>query len=807
MFDPYTCSSCCEPGFFQPYDNNSDCYPCSARCATCNRSGCTSCKNGTYLLNQDCVTECGERYYEDTNDNTCSDCISNCSACNDAFICDICGIGYVVNLDKTSCLPCEPGTYYDSRVCLSCPLACLNCSSSSSCSDCIENAEIRNDGICYCKLGYIYSNNACVFTVFHAVANIDANRNIFLVFDKKFMNSVIPSDIEFIVFGISYSSSSFTFLETATKQVYMITIPSLNYSGVESFTLNILNHDNIYALDQSKFVESAIKVYICPIECATCNADLCFSCIYGYFLKGNACIRDCGVGYLGNTDTKKCQICPSNCWTCGYISTDFVCSKCIKNYTLELIQGSYQCVECLAGNYIENNRCLPCPNQCKECSAELKCNSCIAGYILEGQFCKESFIRTTATIDSSSIILLSFDKPLMVPLLPSYIYLIIKGNIYLSPSFELSETSNNQTYNISLNNIDIEGLSVITLYFTDTSSIASEDYSILKYSSVTISVPIEIGCPSACAKCYIESGYYFCEECKVDYIKLQDDRCIEPIRLCDEYNMVDEIIYCIKCKNFSYMFDGVNCECFDISNQEYDDSCPKSCPRGMKVDNTLYTCIYESESNTTNSTTFEDDTSQEAQDSSEDDTNQEAEDFNQSKYSIEEIKQAEDVKSASSIASSINHASSGASVASGGGYGWSLVSTIQIFSFLPLISVEVPLFLKEALKAQEDYLLAYDLFEDIEYNRSKPHKKAQEFKYKYSNFIINSGKPIFIFSVMIFLHLLSKILMKCTLGNLRTKIESIYNMFIYGIYLRYFIQIYLEILIAALLQIEYVIYT
>jgi hypothetical protein len=84
-----------------------------------------------------------------------------------------------------------------------------------------------------------------------------------------------------------------------------------------------------------------------------------------------------------------------------------------------------------------------------------------------------------------------------------------------------------------------------------------------------------------------------------------------------------------------------------------------------------------------------------------------------------------------------------------------MISSIQIFVFLPLLQVEMPLILKSYLEAQKNYYPAYEFFKDVIDDGIEPFKKVKDFKYHSSNFILNIGRPLFILSIIIFVDLLS----------------------------------------------------
>jgi hypothetical protein len=179
-------------------------------------------------------------------------------------------------------------------------------------------------------------------------------------------------------------------------------------------------------------------------------------------------------------------------------------------------------------------------------------------------------------------------------------------------------------------------------------------------------------------------------------------------------------------------------------------------------------------------------------------------DITYSIYSSEELERADQVEGVSNGVSIACYVSAAVSLASGGSNAWSMLSTIQILSFLPLLQVEMPLILRSYLRGQESYNPAYDLFREFFDDSIRPYKKAKEFKYEYSNLILNIGKPLFVLLIIMTIHLISNILMNYSQGALKLIFERVNSMFKFGVYIRFFIQMYIEFLVPALLELLYV---
>lgn len=89
------------------------------------------------------------------------------------------------------------------------------------------------------------------------------------------------------------------------------------------------------------------------LYCQSCNRKKCTSCLLGFTLQDNKCVREVA--------------CPSNCSSCSSSST---CTVCNSGYTLK----NGQCVK-------------PCPANCSECDSSGACTKCADGYELKNGAC------------------------------------------------------------------------------------------------------------------------------------------------------------------------------------------------------------------------------------------------------------------------------------------------------------------------------------------------------------------------------------------------------------------------------------
>lgn len=121
-------------------------FLCPATCISCNTNmECSSCKAGTFLVNNNCISTCPDGQYGDLGTKTCKSCnVANCRECsNDGITCLKCNTGKFLlnNVCENDC-PTE-GYFKDTtdNVCKSCEVTdCKDCSlSASTCKLCNPN--------------------------------------------------------------------------------------------------------------------------------------------------------------------------------------------------------------------------------------------------------------------------------------------------------------------------------------------------------------------------------------------------------------------------------------------------------------------------------------------------------------------------------------------------------------------------------------------------------------------------------------------------------------------------------------------
>lgn len=149
----------CENGF---YLYNSSCLPCNSKCFNCTggiSTDCIECKAGLTKLSDNSCT-CGNHYY--WNSSACIDCYGTCLDCAGPSKdeCTSCTPGLIFERN-TTCV-CPNGTYWDSSKCNECYETCGTCygNQSFNCLSCINDAYFMN-GSCTCNGYYDDINRKC----------------------------------------------------------------------------------------------------------------------------------------------------------------------------------------------------------------------------------------------------------------------------------------------------------------------------------------------------------------------------------------------------------------------------------------------------------------------------------------------------------------------------------------------------------------------------------------------------------------------------------------------------------------------
>ena len=341
--------------------------------------------------NKDCV-KCGSNYL--LKDKNCVEKIANCVKYISDEKCEECKESYVLvkeNENKIICLlnsnlgsQYTPVTESGTTIYVKCSELipnCFSCTSSSSCTLCLNNFGLSSDGNCVdlSTKRYYYDNEA----------------NVYKLCDNKLEGCEICS-------------------KTSDNQLKCITCKSnyiLAYGDPDQCYLSttIENNDYLFKNNQGKYFSCSDSKYHSVEKCLKCkNQDLCDLCQNDYFLynSNKLCLSDSDIEenkyYLENTDNKY-YLCSDKINGCKKCENGNVCKECYNEYILE--ENNKCILLALANRYYFDESikkyklCSSKIENCEECSSENECNSCKIGYLLNNNICE---VDKTDKIDNSS---------------------------------------------------------------------------------------------------------------------------------------------------------------------------------------------------------------------------------------------------------------------------------------------------------------------------------------------------------------------------------------------------------------------
>ncbi|XP_071043236.1 extracellular matrix organizing protein FRAS1 [Parasteatoda tepidariorum] len=130
-----TCEPYCHRGYFPA---NGLCQACNSDCHHCtDASKCLQCKGDLVLEFGKCVWTCTSHHYVDAISRRCKECPEKCSSCRGPSDTDCLSCVDGSLLEDGSCIDhCSDGFYENDGVCETCDLKCKTCSSLNKCTSC-----------------------------------------------------------------------------------------------------------------------------------------------------------------------------------------------------------------------------------------------------------------------------------------------------------------------------------------------------------------------------------------------------------------------------------------------------------------------------------------------------------------------------------------------------------------------------------------------------------------------------------------------------------------------------------------------
>ncbi|KAL4500217.1 hypothetical protein ABPG73_011325 [Tetrahymena malaccensis] len=378
------CQQCdISDGFFI---KDKSCIKCSENCKTCSgqlQTECITCRINTYFVEntnecQPCDQSLG--YYLDSN-SKCFKCHNSCKTCNggDDKSCTKCAdkLSFLDGLCKT----CDINNKYfieeSTNKCLQCHDTCQTCKGSgvNQCLSCRDKLTFDENKTCITcpPEGYYVDNFKCIKchdSCKQCNSQLDTGCTQCQPYLFYWPTSKLCKicDIENGYFVKKESTGNFNQLCIQCHQDCK-TCKDENQSSCimcrETYSFKDQNDKNICKK--------------CHSDCSTCNGILqtnCLECMQpGYHIRLD---KTCGV-CLSNQflEDNHCQNCSDNCLKCNDYK---ICKECGNNTH---IKQNDKCGECEQNEYADNatNKCMPCHETCLSCKGNQKnqCSQCIDG--------------------------------------------------------------------------------------------------------------------------------------------------------------------------------------------------------------------------------------------------------------------------------------------------------------------------------------------------------------------------------------------------------------------------------------------
>jgi hypothetical protein len=728
------------------------------------------------------------------NPFTCAASIYNCSLYTyngNNWICQICNVGYSFD-SNSSCSICSEGYIQISSNPFTCAASIYNCNIYTYngitwiCQTCNLGYSVDSNRNCnLCDLGYTQVSSS-PFTCGLEIANCVnyVRRDQEWICDTCNIGYKLDPYSKCYECDVGYSMVStnpfICAIEIYGCVVYSINIDDEWICGECAVGYDVGCDGKCCVCDlKGGYIEVAQSPIICIKEITYCleyeyNQIYwgCNKCGEGYDIDTEYKCNSCDEGYIAYSeypliclpDIKSCKI-------YSIIESTLICSECDEGF--RLCEG--KCCECSSGYYSSRytpDICTECPNSCSKCKEfedGLICTSCIYGYNVIGSRCEcdeEDFYYNNsscvakpleATLSNDyNLVIITFSKTLKDPIQISDFSLDFHQELdNRLLKYELLTIEDNKSYHLSFSySTNIDQVFDISIIFSDTISdrqneglINNVQYSVLPLKIEGITDRSKY-CDSSCSECILLNGK----------------------------------LGCSVCYDYAYISEGL-CICYDETVDSNPESCPATCPEGMKIDLESKKCVA-------------------CEDCHDEDTKDDNEDI---------IIQEQNVipEDYSQSSSSVSTASSATVIALGSALGadkmWSLMNTIQIYTYLYLLNIEIPISLKEVLRSQDSTAKYFKYLKELIRESSEPVSKSSKFNYDSTFLLENTAKPISILAILLSLNLLIWILHSISKGNLKLRFERILKVFYLNAYLRYFIQLYMDILIPCLLQIVSVI--
>ncbi|EWS75296.1 transmembrane protein, putative (macronuclear) [Tetrahymena thermophila SB210] len=374
------------------YKQDTQCLMCQNNCEICyglQGMYCQKCRSSYYLQNSLCVQQCqvvnNIGYYMDIASRTCKQCDQSCHEC--------------FNPQSTGCKSCRDGYYLLSGICYGCPSNSLQCYYDDQQKQILAiqcaNPYFLFQGFCKksCPLNFYQdvASNTC------KLCNLACSQ----------CTGPLSQQCQQCNNGYFYAGQN-TCLpcqQGSGVGVYdCISCSSFNYCLKCQTLINFNGMCLSQCLENYYFNQQQQNCQRCNFPCLNCSdQNTCTSCIDGYYLLGDYCLK-CDVKCKtcnGGTD-QDCLLCNQpfmpqqidqiecviKC-SIGYYQTNYSCLKCNKACS-QCIDQTNVCEVCAEGYYKNSDQsCQPCEDFCQICTGINSCTQCQNGYLLFQGTCLE----------------------------------------------------------------------------------------------------------------------------------------------------------------------------------------------------------------------------------------------------------------------------------------------------------------------------------------------------------------------------------------------------------------------------------
>ena len=398
----FHCVDPCDDFFYET--TNKTCARCETGCIDCQSStDCDKCVSPYYLKSDDCVEDCGDKFYEvNSPERICSACIDpNCKTCNSSGICETCDAGFNLLVDTKTChSPDCPNNYYlitnkchrcsDSN-CISCPNnECIHCTGTMVLLDGDCESSCGEKKVALTTPGYI--SKVCDDCETNCDECVEFGNG-----NSKCTSCISPTVLNHLNQCVTTCPSG-EYPDQATGKCEDCTVPYCDSCPDDTCeTCQETQEGDLLSLFTDPINGEQECDEDCPSgftdvdgTCTPCEDEHCDKCTepntcnqcetdYLYFIQNAECqdSSECGQGqyeFVDSNGRKSCGNCKQTCKTCSNGTT---CDSCPVGTSL--LQG--QCTDDCGQNKVsENSICVPCFDElCKTCSSSLEgaCQDCI----------------------------------------------------------------------------------------------------------------------------------------------------------------------------------------------------------------------------------------------------------------------------------------------------------------------------------------------------------------------------------------------------------------------------------------------